>query len=78
MAFPSRLLNEGEHVVVSTRTHVKALLLPALLLILLAGVAGFLVSIVPASGAQTLVQLVIWGWRSSSRCGGWSSRSWPG
>ena len=61
MAFPSRLLNEGEHVVVTTRTHVKALLLPALLLILLAGVAGYLVSIVPASGAQTLVQLVIWG-----------------
>lgn len=61
MAYPSRLLNDGEHVVVSTRTHVKALLVPALLLILVAGVAGFLVSIVPPSGAQTLVQLVIWG-----------------
>ena len=60
MAFPSRLLNEGEHVVVSTRTHVKALLVPALLLIVLAAVAGFLVSIVPASSAQPLVQLVVW------------------
>ncbi len=60
MAFPSRLLNEGEHVVVHTRTHVKALLVPALLLIVLAGVGGFLVSIVPASSAQPLVQLVIW------------------
>ena len=38
----------------------KALLVPALLLILLAGVGGFLVSIVPASSAQPLVQLVVW------------------
>ena len=35
VAFPSKLLNEGEHVVVSTRTHVKALIGPALLLVLL-------------------------------------------
>ena len=34
MAFPSKLLNEGERVVVSTRTHVKALILPGLLLLL--------------------------------------------
>lgn len=33
MAFPSKLLNEGEHVVVSTRTHVKALILPGLALV---------------------------------------------
>ena len=32
MAFPSKLLNEGEHVVVSTRTHPKALILPILVL----------------------------------------------
>ncbi len=32
MAFPSKLLNPGEHVVVSTRTHPKALILPGLLL----------------------------------------------
>ncbi len=60
MAFPSRLLNDGEHVVVTTRTHVKALLGPALLLIVLAAVAGFLVSIVPDSSARPLVQIVIW------------------
>ena len=36
VAISRRLLNEGEHVVVSTRTHVKALLLPALWLILVA------------------------------------------
>ena len=60
MAYPSRLLNQGEHIVVSTRTHVKALLVPALLLILLAAVAGFLVSLVPPSSAQPLVQIVVW------------------
>jgi uncharacterized membrane protein YdbT with pleckstrin-like domain len=60
VVFPSRLLNEGERVVVSTRTHVKALLLPAVVLILLAGVAGFLVSIVPESSAKPLVQIVVW------------------
>ena len=61
MAYPSRLLNEGEHVVVSTRTHVKALLLPALLLILLAGVAGYVISVLPDAGnADVLVQAVVW------------------
>ena len=60
MAFPSRLLNDGEHIVVTTRTHVKALLVPALLLIVLAAVAGFLVSLVPVSSAQPLVQIVVW------------------
>lgn len=35
MAFPSKLLNPGERVVVSTRSHVKALIGPALVLVLL-------------------------------------------
>jgi uncharacterized membrane protein YdbT with pleckstrin-like domain len=60
--FPSRLLNDGEHVVVSTRTHAKALLVPALLLILVAAVTGFVYSLLPDQGnARTLVQLVVWG-----------------
>lgn len=33
MAFPSKLLNPGEHVVVSTRTHPKALVLPGLVVL---------------------------------------------
>jgi len=41
VAFPSKLLNEGEHVVVSTRTHPKALLLPVLILVLTLGVAAY-------------------------------------
>ena len=41
MAFPSKLLNEGEHIVVTTRTHPKALLLPVLILVLTLGVAAY-------------------------------------
>jgi uncharacterized membrane protein YdbT with pleckstrin-like domain len=61
VSFPRRLLNEGEHIVVTTRTHVKALLVPALLLILLAGVAGFVGTLIDAGSAQPLVWVVIWG-----------------
>ena len=42
VAISPRLLNEGEHVVLSTRTHVKVLILPAVVLILVAGLAGYL------------------------------------
>jgi uncharacterized membrane protein YdbT with pleckstrin-like domain len=61
VAYPSRLLNDGEVVVVSTRTHAKALLSPLLALILVAAVAGYLGSVVPATRAQWVVQAVIWG-----------------
>ncbi|UUZ58075.1 PH domain-containing protein [Nocardioides sp. B-3] len=33
MAYPTKLLNDGEHVVISTRTHPKALIGPAMILI---------------------------------------------
>lgn len=36
MSFPTKLLNDGEHVVVHTRTHAKALIGPALVLLVLA------------------------------------------
>ena len=57
MAFPTKLLNEGEHVVVSTRTHVKALILPGLGLLLALALAIFLVGLLDSS----VVDLVIWG-----------------
>lgn len=60
MAISRRLLNEGERVVVSTRTHVKALLLPAVWLILIAAVAGYL-STFPTGRAAPLLVAVIWG-----------------
>ena len=51
MAFPSKLLNEGEHVVVSTRTHAKALILPGL---------GVLVALALALFVGGLVSIVVW------------------
>lgn len=58
MARSGRLREDGEHVVVSTRTHVKALLAPAVWLIVLAGVAGYLSSY-PSGNAGALLP-VIW------------------
>ncbi len=59
MAISRRLLNDDEYVVVSTRTHVKALLLPAFVLIVVAGVAGYL-STLPTGRAAPLLVAVIW------------------
>jgi uncharacterized membrane protein YdbT with pleckstrin-like domain len=47
MGISPRLLGEGEYVVASTRTHVRALLRPALVLILLCGVGAFAMGLVP-------------------------------
>jgi uncharacterized membrane protein YdbT with pleckstrin-like domain len=54
-----KLLNDDEFVVVSTRTHVKALLLPAVLLIVVAAVAGYLTTL-PSGDPRQLLVLVIW------------------
>lgn len=45
MAISRKLLADDEQVVVSTRTHVKVLLLPALCLIVTAGLAAYLVAV---------------------------------
>ncbi len=42
MAISAKLLNEGERVVVSTRTHVKALFVPVLLLLLTAFAVSYI------------------------------------
>jgi uncharacterized membrane protein YdbT with pleckstrin-like domain len=60
VAISRRLLNEGEHVVASTRTHVKALLLPAIWLILIAGVAGYTSTLTGSSSAKPLLIAVVW------------------
>lgn len=41
----NKTLNPGEEIVFHTRTHIKALFVPALLLIVIAGAAGFLASL---------------------------------
>jgi uncharacterized membrane protein YdbT with pleckstrin-like domain len=59
VAISRKLLNADEHVLVSTRTHVKALLLPAVLLIVVAAVAGYLATL-PTGKARPLLEWVIW------------------
>lgn len=62
MAISRRLLNADESVLVSTRTHGKALLGPLLVLILIASVAGFLGTFTSFAGrAQPLLVAVVWG-----------------
>jgi membrane protein YdbS with pleckstrin-like domain len=60
VALSRRLLSEGEHVVVTTRTHVKALLGPATWLILVAAVAGYASSFAPSGNARPLVVAAVW------------------
>lgn len=55
-----KLLNEGESVVLTTRTHVKHLAVPALVLVVVVGLAGFLSTLPSGSSAGTW-QAVIWG-----------------
>jgi uncharacterized membrane protein YdbT with pleckstrin-like domain len=59
VAISPRLLNEGEHLVLSTRTHVKALILPAVVLILVAALAGYLTSLPSGDHAGTW-RIVTW------------------
>ena len=59
MAIPQNLLNEGEYVVVSTRTHPKALIGPILVLVLSLAVGAF-VSRLGDGGAADVTHLVVW------------------
>jgi uncharacterized membrane protein YdbT with pleckstrin-like domain len=58
VAINPNLLNEGERVVWSTRTHVKALFVPALVLIVTAGIGGYLSSL--PDSHQGIWLLIIW------------------
>lgn len=55
MAISKKLLGPDEHIVVATRTHVKALLVPALILILTAGLTGFLVAVIDVQAVDWVV-----------------------
>jgi uncharacterized membrane protein YdbT with pleckstrin-like domain len=59
VAISPKLLNEGEYVVVSTRTHPKVLILPLVVLILTLAVAAF-VSRLGDGGGADVVHLVAW------------------
>lgn len=45
MAYPRKLLSEGEEVVLETRTHWKALVLPVLELLVILAVTGFVLGV---------------------------------
>ena len=57
VTFPEKLLNQGEHVIVTTRTHPKALIGPILIGIATVAAAILLSSL--GSGAMP-VQIVVW------------------
>ncbi len=59
MAFPTRLLNDDEHVVVHTREHPKALLVPLFLLVLGLAVGVTLQSFGTGTGGRIL-HIVVW------------------
>lgn len=59
MALSKKLMIEGEHEVLTIRTHAKALILAGVLLILVCAAAGFLIAVVPEGGSQGLVRIVI-------------------
>jgi membrane protein YdbS with pleckstrin-like domain len=59
MAISAKLLGADEYVVVSTRTHWKALIFPVFLLLVVAGAGGFLAAIVPTGSMQTPVRIAI-------------------
>ncbi len=60
MASSSKLLIDGEEVVLTVRTHAKALILPAVVLIALAGVGGYLTAVVGDGDVARWVLVGIW------------------
>ena len=58
MAYPSKLLNPGERVIVTTRTHVKALIIPGLGVLLALVAALLLTGLVDDSIARMVVWVV--------------------
>jgi uncharacterized membrane protein YdbT with pleckstrin-like domain len=61
VAFPTKLLNAGEHVVVSTRTHVKALILPGLVVLVALAAAIFLGRLIDSSVGSLVVWILFLG-----------------
>jgi len=63
VGFPEKLLNEGEHVVVSTRTHVKVLIGALFVLLLTVFLAAFAAALVErqvsSDGVRTAIGVVV-------------------
>jgi uncharacterized membrane protein YdbT with pleckstrin-like domain len=59
MGISPKLLSPGEHVIASTRTHWKALVLPVLVLIITCAAAGFLIAVLPDGSAHTVLLVIV-------------------
>ena len=59
MAFPSRLLGEEESVVLDLHPHWKRLILPALLAPIVAGLASYVIFLLPDNSARTPLRWAI-------------------
>jgi uncharacterized membrane protein YdbT with pleckstrin-like domain len=66
MGISPKLLGDGEHIVLSTRTHIKALVVPAILLVVIFAADGFLIALVDQKWARIAIialaaVIIIWG-----------------
>ncbi len=59
MTLPRKLMIDGENIVTSTRTHIKVLLVPFLILIIVAGAGGFLAASVGDTGNGWVRRVII-------------------
>jgi uncharacterized membrane protein YdbT with pleckstrin-like domain len=55
VAYPTKLLNDGEHVVISTRTHPKALIGPALILLVVVAAVLFVSTLTDSTSLGAVV-----------------------
>src|ERR687897_3521628 len=79
MGFPQRLLGVGETVVLHTRTHVKALLVPVIVLLAVAAAVGFALGALSGDGTGTSVgrwMLVVAGLAVLARWSVWPFLVW--
>jgi uncharacterized membrane protein YdbT with pleckstrin-like domain len=58
VAYPTKLLNDGEHVVISTRTHPKALIGPALILLVVVAAVLFVSTLTDSTWLGAVVGAV--------------------
>jgi uncharacterized membrane protein YdbT with pleckstrin-like domain len=59
MAYPSRLLADGEHVDIELHTHWKALVGPVIALLVIVPAGSYAAARIPSGSSQTAVRLVI-------------------
>ncbi len=61
MGISPKLLGEGEHVIVATREHWKAIILPVLILIATCAATGFVLAVIPDGSGETVLRWLVIG-----------------